>query len=74
MTMLVSAAALARSAFGARAADTWRRRAFAAAALTSIAIALAHALVDFNFYIPANPATLAAIAGAAAAVRSPAPR
>ena len=66
-------AALARATFGARAAATiWRRRAFCAAALTSIAIALIHAFVDFNFYIPANPATLAAIAGAAAAVREPA--
>lgn len=45
----------------------WRRRAFQGAALASIAIALTHALVDFNFFIPANPATLAAIAGAAAA-------
>ena len=64
-------AALARMAFGAHAQASWRRRAFARAALTSIAIALAHALVDFNFYIPANPATLAAIAGAAVALREP---
>ena len=74
--LLGGAAALARGAFGTRAVEesSWRRRAYCAAALTSIAIALIHGLVDFNFYIPANPATLAAIAGAAAAVRSPAPR
>jgi O-antigen ligase len=66
-------AALARAAFGRRAAthSNWRRRAFCAAALTSVAIAMIHALVDFNFYIPANPATLAAIAGAAAGIRDP---
>ena len=58
------------AAFGKAAAESsWRRRAFCAAALTSIAVALVHALVDFNFYIPANPATLAAIAGAAVSVR-----
>jgi O-antigen ligase len=43
----------------------WRRRAFQAAALASITIAMVHALVEFNFFIPSNPATLAAIAGAA---------
>jgi O-antigen ligase len=48
---------------------SWRRRAFKAAALTSIAIAMIHALVDFNFFIPANPITLAAIAGAAVVAR-----
>lgn len=64
--------ALARMTFGAGAAElSWPRRAFQAAALTSIAIAAVHALVDFNFFIPSNPATLAAIAGAAAAVREP---
>lgn len=63
-------AALARATFGARRSESsWRRRAFCATALTAIAIAMAHALVDFNFYIPANPVTLAAIAGAAASVR-----
>jgi len=74
--LMGGAAAVARAAFGARAAaeSSWRRRAFCAAALTSIVIALVHALIDFNFYIPANPATLAAIAGAAAAVKSPARR
>ncbi|HEY6138909.1 MAG TPA: O-antigen ligase family protein [Thermoanaerobaculia bacterium] len=62
--------ALARTTFGKDIEDlTWTRRAYQAAALTSIAIAAVHALVDFNFFIPANPATLAAIAGTAAALR-----
>jgi O-antigen ligase len=62
--------ALMRNAFGADGeAMSWRRRAFKAAALTSIAIAMIHALVDFNFFIPANPITLAAIAGAAVVAR-----
>jgi len=70
--LLAGMVALARAAFGRSGAHaSWRRRAFCAAALTSITIALIHALIDFNFYIPANPATLAAIAGAAAAVRPP---
>ena len=61
-------AALVRMTFGAAAADlSWRRRAFQAAALASVTIAMVHALFDFNFFIPANPATLAAIAGAAVA-------
>ena len=46
---------------------SWRARAFTVAALTSITIAAVHALFDFNFFIPANAATLAAIAGAAVA-------
>lgn len=46
---------------------SWRARAFTVAALTSVAIASVHALFDFNFFIPANAATLAAIAGAAVA-------
>ncbi|MEA2570942.1 MAG: hypothetical protein QOI24_2943 [Acidobacteriota bacterium] len=60
--------ALVRLSFdrGAR----WQRRAFIVAALTSILVALVHAMIDFNFYIPANFATLAAIAGAAVATRS----
>jgi O-antigen ligase len=59
-------AALVRNAFGpAGEAMSWHRRLFKAAALTSITIAMIHALVDFNFFIPANPITLAAIAGAA---------
>jgi O-antigen ligase len=58
--------ALTRNAFAADGEPmSWRRRAFKTAALTSIAIAMLHALVDFNFFIPANPITLAAIAGAA---------
>ena len=63
-------AALARNAFGEDGEPmSWRRRAFKAAALTSIAIAMIHALLDFNFFIPANPITLAAIAGAAVVAR-----
>ncbi|HEY2090754.1 MAG TPA: O-antigen ligase family protein [Thermoanaerobaculia bacterium] len=46
---------------------SWRRRAFGLAALTSIVIASIHALIDFNFFIPSNAATIAAIAGAAVA-------
>ncbi|HEV7588258.1 MAG TPA: hypothetical protein VGO40_09085, partial [Longimicrobium sp.] len=46
---------------------SWRRRAFQLAALASLTIAMVHALFDFNFYIPANPATLAVILGAAVA-------
>jgi len=59
--------ALAKNAFSAQNGEpmSWRRRAFKAAALTSITIAMIHALGDFNFFIPANPVTLAAIAGAA---------
>lgn len=60
--------ALVRMTFGASAAAlSWRRRAFQAAALASLTIAMVHALIDFNFYIPSNPATLAAILGAAVA-------
>ena len=68
--LLGGTAALARNAFSARATarSSWRQRAFCAAALTSIVIALLHALVDFDFFIPANPVTLAAIAGAAAGI------
>jgi O-antigen ligase len=63
-------ASLARNAFGPGGEPmSWRRRVFKMAALTSIAIALIHALVDFNFFIPANPITLAAIAGAAVVAR-----
>ena len=50
-----------------RESPSWRARAFTLAALTAVAIAAVHALFDFNFYIPANAATLAAIAGAAVA-------
>ena len=63
-------AALMRNAVGPDGEPmSWRRRAFKVAALTSIAIAMMHALVDFNFFIPANPITLAAIAGAAVVAR-----
>jgi putative inorganic carbon (HCO3(-)) transporter len=48
---------------------TWRGRAFGLAALASVTIAALHAFVDFNFFIPANAATIAAIAGASAAPR-----
>ena len=59
---------LVQLTFGAeREQLTWRRRAFQTAALTSVSIAIVHALVDFNFFIAANPTTLAAIAGAAVA-------
>ncbi|HVR37900.1 MAG TPA: O-antigen ligase family protein, partial [Thermoanaerobaculia bacterium] len=73
MVMIVSLiagyVALMRVTFAESAtALTWKRRAFQAAALASITIAMVHALFDFNFFIPANPATLAAIAGAAVAV------
>ncbi|HEX2121219.1 MAG TPA: O-antigen ligase family protein, partial [Thermoanaerobaculia bacterium] len=62
-------AALVRMTFGAAAAElSWSRRAFQVAALASLTIAMVHALYDFNFFIPSNPATLAAIAGAAMSV------
>jgi O-antigen ligase len=71
--LMAGTVALGRVGFGKRAAahQSWRHRAFCGAALASIVIALLHALVDFNFYIPANPVTLAAIAGAASAIRKP---
>jgi hypothetical protein len=64
--------ALSRSALrrGGGVDASWGRRAFQVVALISITIALVHAFVDFNFYIPANAATLAAIAGAAVPLRS----
>lgn len=65
-------ASLARNAFGPGGEPmSWRRRAFKMAALTSLAIAMIHALVDFSFFIPANSITLAAIAGAAVVAREP---
>jgi O-antigen ligase len=68
--LLAGFVALSRNTFGKNGEPmSWRRRAFKAAALTSIAIAMLHALVDFNFFIPANPITLAAIAGAAVVAR-----
>jgi len=61
--------ALARMTFGAAGAElSWLRRAFQAFALASLTIAMEHALFDFNFFIPSNPATLAAILGASVAV------
>ena len=59
--------ALLRMTFGTSTELTWRRRAFQVAALASLTIAMVHALIDFNFFIPSNPATLAAIVGAAVA-------
>lgn len=68
VTLLGGYVALARTTFGASSRELiWRRRAFQAAALASLTIAMIHALFDFNFFIPANPATLAAILGAAVA-------
>lgn len=70
--LLAGYVALLRLTFGAAAAElTWTRRAYQAAALTSLTIAMIHALIDFNFFIPANPATLAAISGTAVALREP---
>lgn len=68
VALLAGALALIRQTFGPNARElTWRRRAFQAAALASLTIAMVHALFDFNFFIPANPATLATILGAAVA-------
>jgi O-antigen ligase len=68
VALLGGYAALVHLTFGAKAAElSYRRRAFQTAALASLTIAMVHALLDFNFYIPSNPATLAAILGAAVA-------
>lgn len=68
VTLLGGYAALVRTTFGPNAHElSFRRRAFQTAALASLTIAMIHALLDFNFYIPSNPATLAAILGAAVA-------
>lgn len=68
VTLLGGYVALVRMTLGARAPElTWSRRAFQVAALACLTVAMVHALVDFNFYIPANPATLAAILGASVA-------
>jgi putative inorganic carbon (HCO3(-)) transporter len=68
VALLGGYAALVHLTFGPKAAElSYRRRAFQTAALASLTIAMAHALLDFNFYIPSNPATLAAILGAAVA-------
>jgi O-antigen ligase len=66
--LVVGLSLFARASFAT--GESWRRRAFHAAALASMATALLHALVDFPFFIPANAVTLAAIAGAAVATRS----
>lgn len=67
-TLLPGLVALFRMTFGPPAEElTFRRRAFQGAALMSLAVAMVHALFDFNFFIPANPATLAVIVGAAVA-------
>jgi putative inorganic carbon (hco3(-)) transporter len=59
---------LVRQTFDEEARElTFARRAYQTAALLSLTVAILHALFDFNFYIPANPATLAAIVGAAVA-------
>lgn len=68
VTLFGGYVALIRMTFGQRSREiTWSRRAFQVAALASLTIAMIHALFDFNFYIPANPATLAAILGASVA-------
>lgn len=66
LTLLLLGVAFSSRELRRRAHPSWRRQAFQIAALTSVAIAMVHALVDFNLFIPANPATLAAIMGAAA--------
>ena len=59
---------LVRQTFGRHGNDvTYVRRAYQTAALLSLFVAFVHALFDFNFSIPSNPATLAAILGAAVA-------
>ena len=64
-------ALLFRMTFGRDAATvSWHRRAFQAAALASFTIAAVHALIDFSFFIPAIPVTLAAVLGAAVAPRA----
>jgi len=69
VTLVAGYWSLVTITFGDDADGSFRRRAFQAAALASITVAMVHALFDFNFFIPANPATLAAIAGAAVAGR-----
>jgi len=68
LTLLGGYVALIRMTFGPGSRElTWVRRAFQTAALASLGVAMVHALFDFNLFIPSNPATLAAIAGAAVA-------
>lgn len=62
--------ALARITFNPATVDqSWSRRAFQIAALASLSTSMAHAFFDFNFFIPANPVTLAALVGAAVSSR-----
>jgi putative inorganic carbon (HCO3(-)) transporter len=70
VTLLAGYWSLVRITFGDGSVGSFRRCAFQGAALTSITVAMVHAFFDFNFFIPANPATLAAIAGAAVAAYS----
>jgi hypothetical protein len=63
-------ATLMRAALRWSGSASFNRRAFQFAVLTSITVALVHALFDFNFFIGANAATLAAIAGAGVPLRA----
>lgn len=76
LSLAIGLTRFVRTSFEKREIVSYRHRAFQAAAFTSIATALVHAFFDFNFFIPANALTLAAIAGAAVAIRfeSGAPR
>ena len=68
VTLLGGYAWLVRQTLGEPSRElTFVRRAYQIAALVSLTAAMLHALFDFNFHIPANPATLAAILGAAVA-------
>lgn len=67
--LVAGIASLVRRMMAAGAHGSWRNRTFMLAAMTSIAIASTHALFDFNFFMPANAATIAAIGGAAASLR-----
>lgn len=82
LALIVSSALLFRAVFGdrrgSRSSDadapepaSEDHRMFQTAALASLGAAMIHALLDFNFFIPANPATLAVILGAAAATPRP---
>ena len=69
IALIAGYVALVSSTFGREAEGSFRHRAFQAAALMSITIAMVHAMIDFNFFIPANAATLAVIAGASVGLR-----
>lgn len=60
---------LVRNVYGYGPGASSNRRAFQVTALVSLSIALIHSLYDFNFFIPANAATLAAICGTAVSFR-----